>query len=483
MWSYKLAKLTTPTSLSTAFSIDPKQLDMLGVVDAQLDVDTRLFIDPLLLYQSSHVEMNQQATAAYENRFNEIIKLLSKSKVKNDVCWKAAKKKFNFSEISNTCLGYGSSVRGSGFGPELVEATLDTAKEIIDLGIDDVDMFMALALFEDGIGPDRISDMTTNIIIDSLVAFTARVNQTLNLPTKQFKIKNENYELVESPLTGEGILLVPCDVVRSLPFAADWSDIGRVARENEELREQLNQKIGGIWTSMTRKEKDKAKIAALQSKASFETLLELIQTAAPEPYDFVNDKDGEVFWRKLLTSIALNHPKDLSKFSNKKLTIDDVDAIVLEILEQFQDLVENKGLWKELWTEDGKSRKEKAAQRLLFAVAYSYCKANDLDLSPEADSGNGPVDFKLSQGFESKVVVEIKLSTNGSVVHGYEKQLEIYKKADDTERGYFLLIDVGSIGQKYAKVQQLRDKYLKETGLASKIIYVDGNQKASASIR
>lgn len=478
-----MAKIKSPTSLSTAFNIDPKQLDVLGVVDVQLDVDTRLFIDPLLLFQSSHIEMSRQATVAYESRFGEIIKLLSKSKTKNDVCWKAAKKKFNFSEVSNTCLGYGASVRGSGFGPELVEATLDTAKEIIDLGIDDVDMFMALALFEDGIGPDRISDMTTNIIIDALVAFTSRVNRTLNLPTKQFKIKNQSYELVESPITGEGILLVPCDVVRALPFAADWSDIGRVARENEELREQLNQKIGGIWTSMTRKEKDQAKIAALQSKASFETLLELVQSAAPEPYDFHTDKEGEIFWRKLLTSIALNHPKDLSKFSNKKLTLDDVDAIVLEILEQFQDLIENKGLWKELWAEDGKPRKEKAAQRLLFAVAYSYCKANDLDLSPEADSGNGPVDFKLSQGFGSKVVVEIKLSTNGSVVHGYEKQLEIYKKADDTERGYFLLIDVGSIGKKYAKVQQLRDQHLQDIGVASKIIYVDGHQKASASIR
>ena len=92
-------------------------------------------------------------------------------------------------------------------------------------------------------------------------------------------------------------------------------------------------------------------------------------------------------------------------------------------------MVENKGLWKELWDENGKPRKEKASQRLFFAVAYSYCKANNIDLTPEADSGNGPVDFKLSQGFDSKLVVEVKLSTNGRLVHGYEKQLEIYKKA------------------------------------------------------
>ena len=152
-------------------------------------------------------------------------------------------------------------------------------------------------------------------------------------------------------------------------------------------------------------------------------------------------------------------------------------------LNQFQDLIENKGLWKELWDENGKPRKEKASQRLFFAVAYSYCKANNIDLTPEADSGNGPVDFKLSQGFDSRLVVEVKLSNNGSLVHGYEKQLEIYKKADDTDLGVFLIIDVGGIGKKYGAVQKIRNDFIKEHGKASDIWYVDGNQKASASKR
>lgn len=161
----------------------------------------------------------------------------------------------------------------------------------------------------------------------------------------------------------------------------------------------------------------------------------------------------------------------------------EVIEIVNKILDQFQDLVENKGLWKELWDESGKPRKEKASQRLFFAVAYSYCKANNIDLTPEADSGNGPVDFKLSQGFNSRLVIEIKLSTNGSLVHGYEKQLEIYKKADDTDLGVFLIIDVGGIGKKYNLVQKLRNEFVKEYGKASDIRYVDGDQKASASKR
>ncbi|MDM5116010.1 hypothetical protein [Aeromonas salmonicida] len=80
-------------------------------------------------------------------------------------------------------------------------------------------------------------------------------------------------------------------------------------------------------------------------------------------------------------------------------------------------------------------------------------------------------------------MVEIKLSTNGSLIHGYEKQLEIYKKADDTDLGIFLIIDVGGIGRKYSEVQKIRNDFIKEYGKASDIWYVDGNQKASASKR
>lgn len=478
-----MAKITNPTSLSSAFNLDPKLLTKLGVVDVHLDADTRLFIDPLLLYQSSHSEMYEVATTHYEERFKQIIKVLRASKNVNDVCWKAARKLFNFSEVCNTCLGYSSSIRGSGFGPELVEHTLETAKQVIDLGVDDVDMFMALAVFEEGIGPDRISDMTTNIILEDLISFTHRVNETLNLPTQKFKVKGKEQELIVNPLNKEGLILVPQDVVRALPFAADWSDIGRVAKENEELRERLNAKVGGIWASMTTKQKAEAKELAMKSKEAFELLIELIQIAEPEPYDFIKDREGETFWMPLLRSIAECYPKDLTAHSDKKLTLKEADKIVKDILLQFQDLVENKGLWKELWSDEHKPRKEKAAQRLLFAVAYSYCKANNLDLAPEADSGNGPVDFKFSQGFDSKIVVEIKLSTNNNVVHGYEKQLEIYKKADDTKRGYFLLIDVGNLRKKYAEVQRVRDEFKREHGIASEIILVDGNAKESASKR
>jgi hypothetical protein len=256
-----------------------------------------------------------------------------------------------------------------------------------------------------------------------------------------------------------------------------------VVRENEELRERVNGRVGEIWATMSRKDKARLKRAALSSKVAFEQVLALLREVTPESYDLKSDPNGEVFWTKLLERIAAEFPIDLAAFQRRPLLIAEAKDVVNKILTQFKDLVENKGLWKELWDDSGRPRKEKAAQRLLFAVAYSYCKANNLDLTPEADAGNGPVDFKVSQGFDRKIVIEIKLSTNGKALHGYERQLEIYKKADDTDIGIFVLVDVGGLGKKYEAIQRARTSHLKDFGNASDIWYVDALQKDSASKR
>ncbi|MXR71025.1 hypothetical protein GNT65_20425 [Shewanella sp. JBTF-M18] len=478
-----MGKIKNPATISSEFGIDVAVLERLGVVNVLLNTDTLVFIDPLLLEGSAHKEISDGAYQSYRERFEKIIKLLSVSKTVDDVPWRNAKRLFHFSEISWTCLGYGTTVKGSGFGKDLISSTLDTASQIVALGVDDIDLFMALALFEEGIGPDRISDMTTNIILPNLISFSERVNQTLKVPTKQFKVGANNYNLVVNPYSDQPLIFVPNDIVRDLPIASDWSDISRVVRENEDLRERVNGHVGEIWATMTKKDKQRLKKAALSSKEAFQQVMDMILEVEPKPYDFKSDRNGESFWTELLKQIPKDYPYDLSNYAGRKLSAEEVVEIVNKILSQFQDLVENKGLWKELWDENGKPRKEKASQRLFFAVAYSYCKANNIDLTPEADSGNGPVDFKLSQGFDSKLVVEVKLSNNSSLVHGYEKQLEIYKKADDTDLGVFLIIDVGGIGKKYDVVQKMRNDFIKEHGKASDIWYVDGNQKASASKR
>lgn len=202
-----MSKVTKLATISTEFTIDPKYIYELGVVDVQLTIDTNLFIDPLLLPNSSHEEISIGAATAYEQRFEWIIKLLNASETHGDVAWRQVEKLFKFSEVPWTCLGYGSSINGSGFGPGLSSSALETARQIVKLGVTDIDFFMGLSLFEEGIGPDRISDMTTNIILNNLIEFTDRVNVKLQIPTAIFSINKEKIYLPENPYTKTPLIL------------------------------------------------------------------------------------------------------------------------------------------------------------------------------------------------------------------------------------------------------------------------------------
>jgi hypothetical protein len=145
--------------------------------------------------------------------------------------------------------------------------------------------------------------------------------------------------------------------------------------------------------------------------------------------------------------------------------------------------VEKKGLWKLLWTNAAKPAKEEVAQKVFFGVADSYCKANNLDITPEANAGPGPVDFKFSSGSDAKVVVEIKKSTSTQLVPGYFEQLKAYREAEETELGFYVVIEVDKAGTRIEKLFK-KQKELKASGeVVCEIVTIDATRQASASKR
>ncbi|WP_457662836.1 hypothetical protein [Sinorhizobium medicae] len=110
-----------------------------------------------------------------------------------------------------------------------------------------------------------------------------------------------------------------------------------------------------------------------------------------------------------------------------------------------------------------------------------FCKANNIDISPETHSGGGPVDFKFSKGYSNRLVVEIKLS-KGTVVHGYKSQLEVYKTAANTDAGLFLVVDVGGMGRKLSDIKKHQQLSREAGHTVSDIVVVDGKRKRSASV-
>lgn len=479
-----MGKAKNPTTFSHTFKIDEKKLARLGVLNVTLAIDTKLFIDPLLLQNSSHPEFNTTAHSEFHDHFVQVIKLLSASRSQGDPAWKAAQKLLTFPEVVGTCLGYGAgSIHGSGFGPKLSKRIVSLAKQIVDIGIDDPDLFVAMALFEPDIGPDRISDMTTNIIFRALAEFNNRVLKDLGLTGESFKVNRFLDVFMRNPHEDKKtpVILLPIDILRDLPIANDWDAIAAAASENEQLRHEVNVHIAEIWARKSKRDKKRLKREAFDSKEAFSTLLSAMKSASTEPYDIDSDPEGLVRWATKGRDYANQFPLILSMVSAK--TIEDVFAIVQEIVNQFKNLIEHNGLNKELYRTNRKPRHESTAQRLFFAVAYSYCEANNVDISPEIDTGNGKIDFKFDVGFNERVLVEIKLSTNPKVVSGYTTQLEVYKASQQTMRAIYLVIDVGSMGKKDQRLIKAKNDAAKRGDPLSEIEFVDGTIKPSASKR
>lgn len=472
-----MATLIRPVLFSAHFGVSPAKLGAKGLLDPILNADTKLFIDPLLLRTSTNSKIRAQAYDELRDRFGEVLRLLIASKAKDDPAWRAAARLLDLRERSETGLGYGGSgVRGSSRPAQLRDQVLSTAKKITELGEDDPEIISLMAIFEDGVGPDTISDLTTNMILPVLAEITETFCQDEGLTTTRFPAY-ENRQLIPNPFNnGKPVLLVPVDILRDLPLAADWSDVSRVVFENEEIRRQVNKLIGNFAKSTVSERKAALRKVLLRSLNTLHEVLNALRESSNN-YDPNEDIFGYYKFRDVLASDPTPFRRAVAPARDG--TIDEVRRIAGEVIAFFKKLVEDNNLWELLWHER-RPRHERAAQLLFYAVAEVFCKVNDVDVSPEVNAGGGPVDFKFSKGRSSRVVVELKMSS-GRVVSGYERQLEIYKKASSTQAGEFVIVQIGPLGNKLREVKKMHDKLVSAGRQASAIYLIDARRRPSAS--
>jgi len=273
--------------------------------------------------------------------------------------------------------------------------------------------------------------------------------------------------------------LLPQDILRELPIANDWEEVCDVAAENDILRKKVSELIGEIWKRKSKYNKSELKEKALASADAFKALLETIKSVDIEHYDFKSDPSGHFAWTEIREVISEQFPLAIViSEENQRSLIN----FVKEIIDQFTWLIEERGLSRLLWVEPNSKRvHESVAQMLFFAVADSYARANNVDITPEADMGRGSVDFKFSSGYNSKVLVEIKFSDHNYVVSGYRNQLEIYKSAERTENGFYVVLDVGQMGDKDKQIIELKNEFIQKNGNASELVIINCEIKQSAS--
>ncbi len=98
-------------------------------------------------------------------------------------------------------------------------------------------------------------------------------------------------------------------------------------------------------------------------------------------------------------------------------------------------------------------------------------------MNREPNNGRGPVDYSISKGSKDKTLIEFKLASNTKLKQNLAKQVEIYEKANNTQKSIKVIL--------YFDNSELRKvlKTLKELKLDNKpnIIIIDASRKVSAS--
>ena len=470
-------------TVTSYFGIDKKVFATTGAYDAVVNVDTKVFIHPLLLRGTTAPEL-KESYAKVQKHFAEILKLILASKKVGDRAWCAAHERLTFPEVADIGTGYSRASRhGSGIGRKLARQLLVSAKQMVDAGVVEPEIFELMGLFQPNIGRDRLSDTIAGIIKADLFAYSERAFRNLGVSGKRIsKVQygHKTYLVPVRPVSGDPILLVPREILADLPVAACFSEVDIVCAANAALRQIVNGIIGETWKEAVSVRKAKLRDVLLRHPKVFFDLIEVYRRKTGKEYDFDADPAGLVSWLRAAESWTAMHalPLSMPKAPGQK----DVESVVLDMTQKFKELIEDRGLHKLLYREDGRPRRETAAQFLYFGVADCYCEANDIGLTRGPETGRGRVDFKAEKGYMKKVVVEVKLTRNPNLVHGYTDQLRIYQAAEKAKVSVYLVIDVDHGSAERLKALRMTVKKARGEGRpAPTVVYVDARTKTTAS--
>ena len=190
----------------------------LDFVDVDAATDTPLFVDSRAIWQIPS-EWAEEGVAAIEDFDRELI-----ASVQEGNRARGLELLQGLREPNETRLGFSSGrPRGSGLGPGLAHriwrsmATSTTVAEGLIRGFDET------ALVVPGVGIDRVSDMTTNLLRRKLISYTQQVCRQFGIPVQQassgmlWSIERKRWTQRTTALpvvSGRPVLLVPKALVR-----------------------------------------------------------------------------------------------------------------------------------------------------------------------------------------------------------------------------------------------------------------------------
>lgn len=462
---------------------DPDSYDWFDLV---LDTDTRLFVDPFLIFK----EVSGQWSDAHDELigyFDRAFKVLAGSEGNaNSLKYQKTIRLMTFKEPVEFCLGYvGKGTGGSGLGRGFARRVARAMQQAITRGLDKgLAHFEELGILTEGINRDRISDVTCCILKRRFISYTQEIADELGIETAEVIVPLSEFDTIRNawedkafalpinPATGRAVILVPKRFLRELPTLnkESWWEFAE-----DPLRDDLNIHVAenvdkeGI-VNLARQRPDLIRQWATAAES---------QPARPYPVD--RDPEGRHNWAKFAMRMVNEYPLTF----NQPNSASDVDGVVQAIVEEFKHFVEDEGGWRLLYNDDTNRPKHEDAVQLLFkGIVQYYCRANAIRIDREVYLGKGPVDFAFSGPGYSRILLEIKKMTNSDYWDGLEKQLISYLVSDSCQRGWFLAVRYNDKPASVSRTKDLASRTVaaaEATGFTLWSDWIDARPKASAS--
>lgn len=493
---------TPKVYFSDHFSVERSKIEDYGAIDISLIADIPLFIDPFLIFESDKEEYQKLHESIV--RYLKFLKTVAPQAHGNSgmrTAW------FRFGEVEQNWLGFSrGSNKGAGLGEKFAQSLSSGLGRILD-SIDNKEATKGihlekLCLLEEGIGRDRISDFTVNLIKGYLAEYTENftnlhIDQSL---TKQISVERayfnydtgrwmpKTYRLPYLPESDDYVLLTPADILTKddtwISSASFYSKLHSLpnAIENEELRVAVNNYINSIIPDDPTAD-EKMEVYRRAAKEFPELVDVYIRSQEENGTQAVEKSSSKVQYAKdIFTANAKDAINRLSQetdfygdFSGAKNSFEEAVRRV-NILKRF---IESNDGYRGFFDSKGDRIHNEDELQRLFKLIW-LAAPSQYDVNPETNHGRGPADFVVSYGSKDKTYIEFKLASNKQLRRNINNQVEIYQDADiaslDTKSlKVILFFDEGE----YKNVNMI----LEELGIKGSrgIILIDGNNNNKPS--
>ena len=442
---------------SDYFGVEKRVLEDAGLVDINLEKDTPLFIDPILIYGHDDARIE-----AWHKDIVDYLLLLNRLNA-GGVPFEKLGGLIDFSEIPNNHLGFArEGTEGTGAGPVEARNLFDNIQRIC-AGREKAKSFHLekIALLGKGFGKDHISDLICHILLRRFLDLTQEFAQAHISADKRkdFRIDRVSYDeakrifvpkkytlpfFVDTKGRNRWIILTPSSILRKAQF-----EINRyVYRQSFDLildfvgqsDEKYRQEINATYERLLEEAKAKAKQTGDKQPVNTDAVIDEVTARHPDLVDaFIALEEGNVpeiaeNAKAERTPILLDNccrTDNLFElfhyFTHITGRREKSFADSKRSVEAFRRKIENEGLWRLFYDKDGRVDETQVQYLFRMSSHSDYC-----EVIPESDAGDGSVDFLFVATKGDKTLIEFKLASNSNLNNTFA-QIEVYCRGHGTK--------------------------------------------------